>query len=142
MFIHQTSNSVGNEIYNAFVYRNFNWQAHMHKSFEFVYVYEGELKAMVDGKSYSLHKNECLFVEPYCVHAYEYVRHCTCLIVVFSTSFVELFTRSINKKKAIKKQKMQCPRNMQQNCNGDESKAKGCSTIRHNAKNNSRSDFL
>lgn len=101
MFIHQTSNSVGNEIYNAFVYRNFNWQAHMHKSFEFVYVYEGELKAMVDGKSYSLHKNECLFVEPYCVHAYEYVRHCTCLIVVFSTSFVELFTRSINKKKAI-----------------------------------------
>ena len=35
---------------------------------------------------------------------------------------------------------MQCLRNMQQNCGGDESKG-GCSTIRHNAKNNSRSDF-
>lgn len=32
---------------------------------------------------------------------------------------------------------MKCPRNMQQNCNGDESKG-GCSTLRHNAKNNSR----
>ena len=41
---HQADNSIGGEIYNAFIYRNTEWKNHIHKAFEFVLALSGKIE--------------------------------------------------------------------------------------------------
>ena len=101
MFFHQAHNSIGEDVYNAFVYRGANYRTHVHKGFEFVYVLHGVLNATVDDEEYSLSPGEGLFLTPYRLHSYQSDETCVCFIVVFSGSFIEHFSRSVSQKTSL-----------------------------------------
>ena len=71
MIVHQIGNSIGTHIFNAYWYRDREWQPHFHKSFEFVYVKSGALKATISGTDYFLSAGDCLFLFPYQSHSFE-----------------------------------------------------------------------
>ena len=100
MFSHQITNSIGDDIYNAFVYRNTEWMTHLHKSFEFLYVLEGGVTAQVEEQEYPLEAGDCLMVTPYQLHAYSTPEYSRCLVVVFAGSYVDSFQRMIANREA------------------------------------------
>lgn len=100
MFEHQIFNSVGEDIYNAYVYKNFVFPTHLHKGYEFVCVLDGELSCSVGGKRYRAKKDECLLIPPFLPHNYDPETNCTSFIVVFSGSYVESFARATTGKRA------------------------------------------
>ena len=101
MFSHQITNSIGDDIYNAFVYQNTEWMTHLHKSFEFLYVMEGEIKAQVEAKEYTLKTGDCLMVTPYQLHAYATPEYSRSLVVVFAGSYVDSFQRMTANREAV-----------------------------------------
>ena len=84
MFTHQVHNSIGEDIYNAYVYKNFSFGLHWHKGCEFLYVQEGELQATISDKQYVIKQENWLFLPPYTVHGYHSLKDNQCFIVVFS----------------------------------------------------------
>lgn len=101
MLIHQTTNSVGKQIYNAYLYKNILYPAHLHKGYEFVYVLEGELRAIIDGKLQTARAGEGMFLFPYQIHSYEKGTHSVTLITVFSENYIHTFTSLIALKKPL-----------------------------------------
>lgn len=91
MATHQLTNSLGAEIYNAFVYNQIRYQSHYHKGLEFTLVLNGELLAEVNGKNYLLTSGEGLLILPYSAHSYEAKENTETLIIVFSENYVKRF---------------------------------------------------
>ena len=100
MFSHQITNSIGDDIYNAFVYHNTEWMLHLHKSFEFLYVLEGEIMAQVEGTEYHLKAEDCLMITPYQLHAYRTPKESKSFVVVFAGGYVESFRRIVANREA------------------------------------------
>ncbi len=98
MFVHQIHNSIGGNIYNAFLYKNFNWLLHLHKGFEVVFVLSGEVSCTIENKSYTLKKGDSFLITPYTLHSYSTNNESLAAVVVFSGGFVDAFERmTINK---------------------------------------------
>jgi len=98
VFYHQTDNSLGGDLYNAYIYRGLVWQSHLHKGFEFTYVLSGELFAEAGGKNYVVGKGEAMLITPFTAHAYRSGADCVTFVAVFSGSYVEDFTRLVTEK--------------------------------------------
>lgn len=95
MFIHQAHNSIGDEIFNAYTYRNAKWLPHLHKAYELTYVVSGRIRATIAGKEYTLKTGECILISPYQIHAYDESDGVT-FIVVFAGSYVSEFSKLLN----------------------------------------------
>lgn len=100
MLMHQTHNSIGEYIYNAFLYSNPDWFIHFHKSFELAVVTEGSVVATIDGIVYTIHKGQAVLITPYLLHSYATPDNCKLFVVVFSSSYTENFARSVQNKRA------------------------------------------
>lgn len=98
MFVHQITNSMNREVFNTCLYRNVHYTPHLHKSFEFVCVLEGELSATVDGVNYRVQAGECLMLSPFQIHSFEKGFDSLCYIVVFSGHWVERFSKTMTNK--------------------------------------------
>ncbi len=96
MFFHQTHNSVGADVYNAFLYQNAFWQTHLHRAFEFTLALDGQVVATVGDKTYTLSKGDCVLVPPYLAHAYHTPSSSEVFIAVFSGETVEDFARTLS----------------------------------------------
>ncbi len=97
---HQVGNSIGGQIYNAYLYRNIEWKKHIHKAFEFALVTNGNATAVVGGKDYSLCEGEGVVVLPYQPHSLKVEGKSRLFVVVFSEEFVQSFTSLISGKEA------------------------------------------
>ena len=75
MFFHQVHNSIGGEIFNAFVYRDIKWYTHLHRGFELCFNLSGEIKATAGDKEYTLTRGDVLLLTPYQLHSYESQGH-------------------------------------------------------------------
>ena len=95
MQIHQTDNSIGAKIYNAFSYTNFGWGTHIHKCYELIMVKSGTLHARLNGENITICENEALLVPPYHLHSYEKNENCTYHIAVFSSDYVPSFDQKM-----------------------------------------------
>ncbi|MBQ8356397.1 MAG: helix-turn-helix transcriptional regulator [Clostridia bacterium] len=91
MFSHQFVNSIGNDLYNGFWYRDACWHLHFHRSYEFVWVTAGTLQATVADKVYLLHKGDGLFILPYQLHSYTTVENCDFFVAVFAAGYIGKF---------------------------------------------------
>ena len=92
MFIHQVGNSIGADIYNAFLYRDIVWSSHLHKAFEFVFVLQGSMTAVIGAGTEAeetVRLQEGLLIPPYRQHSYEDPQNCRSFVAVFSTGYVE-----------------------------------------------------
>ena len=101
MFFHQAHNSVGNDIYNAFYYRNIEWKSHLHKSYEITFVLEGEIEVTLGGKIFTVTSGQNVLVFPYQLHSYHTKTSSLVLTIVFSGSFVQTFDRIYADKEAL-----------------------------------------
>ena len=100
MQIHQTGNSVGTSIYNAYSYCNFGWGKHIHKCYELVMVKSGTLKATINGKEIVLAASSALLVAPYFLHSYEPSEDCVYHIAVFSANHAQAFDNKMKNSQA------------------------------------------
>ena len=101
MFSHQYVNSIGNDLYNCYWYKDAHWSLHYHKGYEFVWVTAGELCARVGEKEYILHEGDTLFITPYQLHSYSTEVFSECYITVFSGSFVGHFAKATASKEPV-----------------------------------------
>ena len=70
---------------------NFSFPVHLHQSFEFIYVADGEMKVTVNGRNYDLKKGEAVLVFPNQLHSMESTksRHMLCS---FSPELIKAFS--------------------------------------------------
>lgn len=93
MFFHQAHNSIGGDIYNAFVYRGLNWLTHLHKGFELAIALSGTIEAEAGEKSYALKPGDAMLLTPYQLHSYRSEPDTLAFVAVFSGNYVESFAR-------------------------------------------------
>ena len=98
MFYHQTDNSLGGDLYNAYIYRGLTWSTHLHKGFELTIVLRGELNAEIDDKNYVVGAGDALLITPFVTHAYRSAPDTVTFIAVFSGSYAEDVTRLVSGK--------------------------------------------
>ncbi|MBR7111550.1 MAG: AraC family transcriptional regulator [Clostridia bacterium] len=91
MFSHQYKNSIGDDLYNGYWYKNPAWKLHYHKGYEFVWVLKGELHATVADKHYLLRQGDALFVTPFALHSYTTDACSELFIAVFAGTHVSKF---------------------------------------------------
>lgn len=101
MFFHQVHNSIGGEIFNAFVYRDIKWYTHLHRGFELCFNLSGKIKATAGDKEYTLTRGDVLLLTPYQLHSYESQGHSLAYVVVFSGGFADSFNRFVSGKEAV-----------------------------------------
>ncbi|MDF2540773.1 MAG: AraC family transcriptional regulator [Herbinix sp.] len=107
MLIHQTTNSVGNYNYNAYIYDNCEWYYHFHNNYELLYVQSGELRASIDTHTEELCAGDFALILPNQIHSYQTPNNSKVWIGVFSEDFIYAFSAHINKKVGVSA-KFQC----------------------------------
>ena len=94
MLFHQQGNSIGDSIYNGYLYRSISWLLHIHKAFEFALVLDGEVSAVVGQKQYLVKAGEALLIMPFQLHAYTPDTNALFFISVFSGNYVPEFAKA------------------------------------------------
>lgn len=98
MVIYQAGNSLGNYHYNIFTYKNGYWEPHFHKSFELIFVLDGELCLTVGSKQELIPKNGFALVLPNTVHSFSTPVSSLIWVGVFSEDFVKEFAKTVKGK--------------------------------------------
>lgn len=77
--------------------QNFSFPPHIHQCFEIITINDGKMNVTIDGKIYTLAKNECIIIFPNQIHSLESVQsaHTLC---IFSPEFVMSFSRTVKNK--------------------------------------------
>lgn len=94
MFAHQFCNSIGDDLYNGYWYQSTCWPLHFHRSYEFVWVLSGTLRATVADKDYLLRDGEALFILPYQMHSYTSAPDTQFFVAVFAGGHIGKFVSS------------------------------------------------
>ena len=93
--IHQTNNTFGGKIADAYLYRNVTWLSHFHRSFELLIAVEGESRVTVENQEYSLTAGDFVIVFPYQSHSFTVSGERSGLyILVFSGSLIPGFVQT------------------------------------------------
>jgi len=100
MLIHQNYNSVGNEVYKINVFKNANFELHLHKCYEFVYLFQGSTVFFVNKKEYVLRQGESILLTPYQIHRSQDSQNALILVITFPSAYVNQFTMLISDKVA------------------------------------------
>lgn len=74
--------------------QDFSFPLHLHGSFEFVTVTDGEMRVTVDGKDYSLTKGKALLIFPDQAHEFKTEYHSSHYLCIFSPSLVRAYYKS------------------------------------------------
>ncbi len=98
MILHQADNSIGNDIYSGFLYHDYNWMLHMHKSIEFTLCLRGTLITIVGQKQYEIGPGQMIFVMPYQPHAYIASEDTVFFISCFSKNHIPYFVSEFSNK--------------------------------------------
>lgn len=96
--IYQVHNSSTRYKLERSFYTNYAFPLHMHSDIELIFLLEGQLDVMVDGKRYSLNENELLFVFPNQLHSFFTERSSHCCILVFSQDLIPTLCMAISNK--------------------------------------------
>ena len=70
---------------------DFNYPPHFHRSFEFVYVFDGEITVQCGDRYESLPPGRCMLIFPNRIHSYRTRRASKIRIAIFSPEFVDRF---------------------------------------------------
>lgn len=77
---------------------DFSFPLHLHSSFEFIVITEGEMNVTVDGKLYTLREEEALLIFPNQVHSLETKEHSCHFLCIFSPKLVQAYTKLVSDK--------------------------------------------
>lgn len=73
---------------------NFNFPVHLHTSYEFIAVTDGEMEITADGVAYKLKKGESMLVFPNMVHEFKTERNSAHILCIFSGTVVAAFDKA------------------------------------------------
>jgi AraC-like DNA-binding protein len=71
---------------------------HFHGSIELLYVLDGSQKAVVDGRPYTVEKNQVLISSSYTIHSYVREKHCQSILLVVPLNFISSYSTVLSKK--------------------------------------------
>ena len=79
---------------------NINFPTHLHQSYEFVCILDGEIQITIDGAVYNLKKGDSVLIFPHQLHSFssENSRHMLC---IFSPELVQAFSSKVLNKKPV-----------------------------------------
>lgn len=98
-FYEQTRSNERNYLYNQFD-TDFNFPLHLHRSFEFIYVLDGNMNIQIGNQIFSLQKNKAALIFPGQLHAYTTKEHSKSFLCIFSSDYVYDFYNTIKGKTA------------------------------------------
>lgn len=99
MFSHQIGNSLC-ENYNGVYYHAKSCEYHLHRSFEFLTLFEGELSLKIGNDEYELSAGESILIPPFVPHSIEATLDSAFFIAVFSGNYAEDVARLFKSKRA------------------------------------------
>lgn len=90
---HQSFNSIGHHIYNGYVYQNTKQHDNFHNSFEYIFVWKGNISVTANNVKVNLAENDMMLIAPNIVHSLEVspVTGSEYFIAVFSKDFISEF---------------------------------------------------
>ena len=109
--IYQHKNSIGHNFFEMIRYNNFNFEMHMHRHFELIYVRKGELLVDLFFFNEVVKQGECAFIPSNYLHSYKSLTETIVDVCVFSSDFVPKFNNEISKKN-IASTKFICEKNI------------------------------
>ncbi|MDE5996063.1 MAG: AraC family ligand binding domain-containing protein, partial [Eubacterium sp.] len=77
---------------------NFSFPLHLHRSFEFIYVEDGNMNIQIGNQNYSLQKNKAALIFPGQLHAYTTTEYSKSFLCIFSADYVYDFYNLIKGK--------------------------------------------
>lgn len=77
---------------------NFSFTKNIHRSFEYIFVKEGQLELNLGSKIYTIDKNQGALILPYEIHSFNTESYSDSYICVFSPEYIKTFDNMINGK--------------------------------------------
>lgn len=74
---------------------NLNYPVHLHRSFEFISVIDGDLQISVNNRNLEVKKDECILILPYEIHSLSTKKYSDARICIFSPEYVKTFDSMI-----------------------------------------------
>lgn len=87
-----------NNIFSYYNPHNLNYSRHLHRSFEFIYVTDGNLDITINNRIFNVQKNNCIFILPYEIHSITTKKNSDANICVFPPEYVKTFHNMIEGK--------------------------------------------
>ena len=98
-FYEQIRSNERNYLYCQFD-TDFNFPLHLHRSFEFMYVQDGNMNIQIGNKNYSLQKNKAALIFPGQLHAYSTKEYSKSFLCIFSVDYIYDFYNLVKGKTA------------------------------------------
>jgi len=99
MFFYEADRYGQNDSFWVWPCENMTFPIHLHRSFEFLYVRQGQVVVEVDQDKVTLGPDEMVLIFPNQLHSYLTPEYSDSLICIFSPEFVSLFSRLAQNKK-------------------------------------------
>ena len=96
--LYQFQNSMRGDRIKAFFGTDVSYIPHLHNSFEFVSVTEGEMAITVDKKRYDLSAGDSLLIFPNQIHEFETKKHSINITCIFSADLVDSYASLLKNK--------------------------------------------
>lgn len=95
---YQSNNSLSDNFIKTECNSDFSFPPHLHSSFEFITVTDGEMEIVVENKKYNLFKGQSLLIFPNEIHALNTYNHSSHFLCIFSVKMVQAFSSIFNNK--------------------------------------------
>lgn len=95
---YQSANSLCTELWKLECNENFNFPFHLHTSFEWITVTEGEMIITVDKTPYTLSQGDALLIFPNQVHSFETPVRSAHTLCIFSPNLVQTYANTVRDK--------------------------------------------
>ena len=95
---YESSNSLRANLWKLEMGEDFVFPPHLHESFEWITVTEGELCVTVEGTPYHIRCGEALLILPHQVHSFDSSLHNRHLLCIFSPTLVKTYARRVQGK--------------------------------------------
>lgn len=87
-----------NNIFSHYHPISLNYPKHIHRSFEFIYVDNGDIDIFINNRVFNVKKDECILILPYEIHSIATKKYSDANICVFSPEYIKTFHNMINNK--------------------------------------------
>lgn len=91
MFFYEDQQFDGDCYYNSFVLENSDFPSHFHRTFELIFVSEGNLSMTINNREYLLGKNELAFIFPNQLHSFASVGFSHIVLLIFPQDIINSF---------------------------------------------------
>lgn len=95
--LYEIENSLSADMFKIMYGTDITFPTHLHNSFEFVTVTEGEMIISVEKKEYKLHTGGALLIFPNQAHAYTTENHSKYTVCIFSPELVKSYSNIFSK---------------------------------------------